>query len=32
MPDDMLGLIGQYEYGLKYRLYEIVNHLVETTC
>jgi 2-keto-4-pentenoate hydratase/2-oxohepta-3-ene-1,7-dioic acid hydratase in catechol pathway len=29
MPDDMLGLIGQYEYGLKYRLYEIVNHLVE---
>ncbi|HUF75868.1 MAG TPA: hypothetical protein VMM35_06300, partial [Longimicrobiales bacterium] len=29
MPDDMLELIGQYEYGLKYRLYEIVNHLVE---
>jgi 2-keto-4-pentenoate hydratase/2-oxohepta-3-ene-1,7-dioic acid hydratase in catechol pathway len=29
MPADMLGLIGQYEYGLKYRLYEIVNHLVE---
>ena len=28
MPEDMLGLIGQYEYGLKYRLYEIVNHLV----
>ena len=29
MPDDMLGLIGLYEYGLKLRLYEIVNHLVE---
>ena len=29
MPEDMLGLIGQYEYGLKGRLYEIVNHLVE---
>ena len=28
MPDDMLGLIGQYEYGLKFRLYEIVNDLV----
>ena len=28
MPDDMLELIGRYEYGLKYRLYEIVNHLV----
>ncbi|MEX2528592.1 MAG: fumarylacetoacetate hydrolase family protein [Gemmatimonadota bacterium] len=28
MPQDMLDLIGQYEYGLKYRLYEIVNHLV----
>jgi 2-keto-4-pentenoate hydratase/2-oxohepta-3-ene-1,7-dioic acid hydratase in catechol pathway len=28
MPTDMLGLIGQYEYGLKYRLYEIVNDLV----
>jgi 2-keto-4-pentenoate hydratase/2-oxohepta-3-ene-1,7-dioic acid hydratase in catechol pathway len=28
MPDDMIDLIGQYEYGLKYRLYEIVNHLV----
>ncbi|MCH8135562.1 MAG: hypothetical protein IIB77_06260, partial [Proteobacteria bacterium] len=27
MPDDMLGLIGLYEYGLKSRLYEIVNHL-----
>jgi 2-keto-4-pentenoate hydratase/2-oxohepta-3-ene-1,7-dioic acid hydratase in catechol pathway len=29
MPADMLELIGQYEYGLKYRFYEIVNHLVE---
>jgi 2-keto-4-pentenoate hydratase/2-oxohepta-3-ene-1,7-dioic acid hydratase in catechol pathway len=29
MPEDMLGLIGQYEYGLKYRLYEIVTDLVE---
>jgi 2-keto-4-pentenoate hydratase/2-oxohepta-3-ene-1,7-dioic acid hydratase in catechol pathway len=28
MPEDMRELIGQYEYGLKYRLYEIVNHLV----
>src|SRR5687767_1315843 len=27
-PKDMLELIGQYEYGLKYRLYEIVNDLV----
>ncbi len=25
VPGDMLGLIEQYEYGLKYRLYEIVN-------
>ncbi len=25
MPGNMLGLIEQYEYGLKYRLYEIVN-------
>ena len=25
MPDDMLELIGRYEYGLKYRLYEIVS-------
>jgi 2-keto-4-pentenoate hydratase/2-oxohepta-3-ene-1,7-dioic acid hydratase in catechol pathway len=24
----MLDLIGQYEYGLKYRLYELVDHLV----
>jgi 2-keto-4-pentenoate hydratase/2-oxohepta-3-ene-1,7-dioic acid hydratase in catechol pathway len=30
MPEDMLQLIGLYEYGLKYRLYEIVNHLVAT--
>ena len=30
MPEDMLHLIGLYEYGLKYRLYEIVNHLVAT--
>ena len=29
-PADMLELIGQYEYGLRYRLYEIVNHLVAT--
>ncbi len=28
MPADMLGLIGRYEYGLKLRLYEIVNDLV----
>ena len=28
MPEDMLGLISNYEYGLKYRVYEIVNHLV----
>jgi 2-keto-4-pentenoate hydratase/2-oxohepta-3-ene-1,7-dioic acid hydratase in catechol pathway len=27
-PRDMLELIGQYDYGLRYRLYEIVNHLV----
>jgi len=29
MPESMLDLIGQYAYGLKYRLYEVVNHLVE---
>lgn len=29
MPDDVLGLIEGYEYGLKYRVYEIVNSLVE---
>ena len=28
MPGDMKQLIGLYEYGLKNRLYEIVNHLV----
>jgi len=28
MPDDMLELIGRYEYGLKYRLYELTNALV----
>jgi 2-keto-4-pentenoate hydratase/2-oxohepta-3-ene-1,7-dioic acid hydratase in catechol pathway len=28
MPDDMRALVGQYEYGLKYRLYEIVNDVV----
>lgn len=28
IPDDMIGLISAYEYGLKYRVYEIVNHLV----
>jgi len=27
MPEDMLGLIEQYEYGLKYRIYEVVNWL-----
>jgi 2-keto-4-pentenoate hydratase/2-oxohepta-3-ene-1,7-dioic acid hydratase in catechol pathway len=27
-PADMLELIGQYEYGLKFRIYEIVNHVV----
>jgi 2,4-diketo-3-deoxy-L-fuconate hydrolase len=29
MPPDMLGLIERYEYGLKYRLYELVNWMVE---
>jgi len=29
MPENMLGLIEQYEYGLKYRIYEVVNWLVE---
>lgn len=28
MPDNMIDLIGQYEYGLKYRLYELVTRLV----
>jgi 2-keto-4-pentenoate hydratase/2-oxohepta-3-ene-1,7-dioic acid hydratase in catechol pathway len=27
-PADMLELIGQYDYGLKYRIYEIVNNVV----
>ena len=29
MPEDMLGLIEQYEYGLKFRIYEVVNWLAE---
>ena len=29
MPADMLELIGRYEYGMKPRLYEIVNDLIE---
>jgi len=29
MPAYMLGLIEQYEYGLKYRIYEVVNWLNE---
>ena len=28
IPEDMLGLISQYEYGLKFRVYEVVNWLV----
>lgn len=28
VPQDMLDLIGRYEYGVKRRLYEIVNDLV----
>ncbi|MCY3731037.1 MAG: fumarylacetoacetate hydrolase family protein [Rhodospirillaceae bacterium] len=28
VPEDMRELISRYEYGLKYRLYEIVNWLV----
>ena len=28
MPEDMLELIGRWDYGLKYRLYEIVNQVV----
>ena len=28
MPEEMLGLIEQYEYGLKYRVYEVVNWMV----
>lgn len=29
LPEDMLDLIARYEYGLKPRLYELVNHVVE---
>lgn len=28
MPDEMVGLISRYEYGVQPRLYEIVNYLV----
>ena len=28
IPDNMVDLIGQYEYGLKNRIYEVVNHVV----
>jgi 2-keto-4-pentenoate hydratase/2-oxohepta-3-ene-1,7-dioic acid hydratase in catechol pathway len=28
MPDEMRDLVGQYEYGMKVRLYEIVNDIV----
>ena len=28
VPDNMVALVGQYEYGLKHRIYEIVNHVV----
>ena len=28
LPANMIELIGRYDYGLKRRLYEIVNHLV----
>ena len=28
MPEDMLQLIGLYEYGLRSRLYDAVDHLV----
>ena len=31
MPADMRELISRYEYGLKFRLYEIVNDLVLNT-
>ena len=29
VPTDMIDLISRYEYGMKARLYELVNHLVE---
>jgi 2-keto-4-pentenoate hydratase/2-oxohepta-3-ene-1,7-dioic acid hydratase in catechol pathway len=28
LPEDMLDLIARYEYGMKQRLYELVDHLV----
>ena len=28
VPENMVALIGQYEYGLKHRIYEIVNHVI----
>ncbi|MEQ8956229.1 MAG: hypothetical protein RL120_19025, partial [Gammaproteobacteria bacterium] len=28
VPGDMVGFIEQYEYGLKYRVYEVMNWLV----
>jgi 2-keto-4-pentenoate hydratase/2-oxohepta-3-ene-1,7-dioic acid hydratase in catechol pathway len=28
MPEEMRDLVGQYEYGLKYRIYEIVTDVV----
>ena len=31
MPANMLELIGRYDYGLKHRLYEIVNNLVDNS-
>jgi len=30
MPEDMTELIGRWDYGLKYRLYEIVNYTVNS--
>jgi len=29
MPENMLRLIEQYDYGLKYRIYEVINWLVK---
>ncbi len=29
MPDDLIELIGRYEYGLKYRLYELADWAVD---
>ena len=29
MPENLIELIGRYEYGLKYRLYEITNYLAD---